>query len=148
MNDRRKTVARRLTRLHALIVTIFTAALLVCAFAAPLSAQEKRPQTAGVDNSKMGPYRALAQLAYAASQKGDHATAATLAKILERTWDKAEDYGGDTALSKTNNAIYEQIDKAMDQFISLFLDHPSAAPDAAKLKVAYSLYLEKLKLAD
>ncbi len=149
MNDRRKTVARRSICLHALIVTIFTAALLVCTLAAPLSAQEKRtPQTAGVDNSKMGPYRALAQLAYAASQKGDHATAATLAKILERTWDKAEDYGGDTALSKTNNAIYEQIDKAMDQFISLFLDHPSAAPDAAKLKVAYNLYLEKLKLAD
>jgi hypothetical protein len=148
MNDRRKTVARRSICLHALIVTSFTAALLACAVAAPLSAQEKRPQTAGVDNSKMGPYRALAQLAYAASQKGDHATAATLAKILERTWDKAEDYGGDTALSKTNHAIYEQIDKAMDQFISLFLDHPSAAPDAAKLKVAYNLYLEKLKLAD
>jgi len=141
-------VARRSIRLHALFVTIFTAALLACAVTAPLFAQEKRPQTAGVDNSKMGPYRALAQLAYAASQKGDHATAATLAKILERTWDKAEDYGGDTALSKTNNAIYEQIDKAMDQFISLFLDHPSAAPDAAKLKVAYNLYLEKLKLAD
>ncbi len=141
-------MARRLTRLHALFVTIFTAALLACAVTAPLSAQEKRPQTAGVDNSKMGPYRALAQLAYTASQKGDHASAAMLAKILERTWDKAEDYGGDTALSKTNHAIYEQIDKAMDQFISQFLDHPSAAPDGAKLKVAYNLYLEKLKLAD
>jgi len=42
----------------------------------------------------MGPYRALAQLAYAASQKGDNALAAKLARILERTWDKAEDYGG------------------------------------------------------
>jgi hypothetical protein len=148
MNDRRMTVARRLKCLHALILTGFTAALLVCTFAAPLSAQEKRPQTAGVDNSKMGPYRALAQLAYAASQKGDHASAAMLAKILERTWDKAEDYGGDTALSRTNHDVFEQIDKAMDQFISMFLDHPSAAPDAAKLKAAYNLYLEKLKLAD
>ena len=106
------------------------------------------PQTAGVDNSKMGPYRALAQLAYATSQKGDHAGAATLAKILERTWDKAEDYGGDTALSKTNHALFEQIDKAMDQFISLLLDHPTSAPDPAKLKSTYSQYLEKLKLAD
>jgi len=142
-------VARRSIRLHELIVTIFTAVLLVCGSAARLSAQEKRvAQTAGVDNSKMGPYRALAQLAYAASQKGDHASAATLAKILERMWDKAEDYGGDTALSKTNHAVYEQIDKAMDQFISVFLEHPSAAPDAAKLKVAYGYYLEKLKLAD
>jgi hypothetical protein len=128
-----------------LVVTLFTAALLVCSLAAPLYAQEKRaPQSAGVDNTKMGPYRALAQLAYAASQKGDYGGAATLAKILERTWDKAEDYGGDTALSKTNHAIYEQIDKAMDQFIA----HPSSAPDAAKLKAAYTLYLEKLKLAD
>ena len=126
-----------------------TAAFLVCSLATPLSAQEKRaPQTAGVDNTKMGPYRALAQLAYGASQKGDHASAATLAKVLERTWDKAEDYGGDTALSKTNHALFEQIDKAMDQFISLFLDHPTSAPDATKLKSAYTQYLEKLKQAD
>jgi hypothetical protein len=142
-------VAPRSIRFCSLVVTLFTAALLVRSLAAPLYAQEKRaPQSAGVDNTKMGPYRALAQLAYAASQKGDYAGAATLAKILERTWDKAEDYGGDTALSKTNHAIYEQVDKAMDQFIALFLDHPSSAPDAAKLKAAYTLYLEKLKLAD
>ena len=136
-------------RFQTLAATCFAVALLTCVLAAPLSAQEKRaPQTAGVDNTKMGPYRALAQLAYAASQKGDHAGAATLAKILERAWDKAEDYGGDTALSKTNHALFEQIDKAMDQFISLFFDHPAAGPDPAKLKSAYSQYLEKLKLAD
>jgi hypothetical protein len=142
-------VSRRSMRLHAPMRIVFGTALLVCTIAAPLRAQEKRaPQTAGVDNTKMGPYRALAQLAYAASQKGDHAGAATLAKVLERTWDKAEDYGGDTALSKTNHALFEQIDKAMDQFISLFLDHPTSAPDSAKVKAAYAQYLEKLKLAD
>jgi hypothetical protein len=55
------------------------------------AAQERHfPQTAGVDDSKMGPYRALAQLAFAASQKGDNALAAKLARILERDWDKAE----------------------------------------------------------
>ena len=113
------------------------------------AAQERKvPQTVGVDNSKMGPYRALAQLAYAASQKGDNATAAMLAKILERTWDKAEDYGGDTALSKTNHALFEEIDKAMDQFGNILIEHPSSAPDQAKLKAAYTSYLEKLKLAD
>ena len=112
-------------------------------------AQERKvPQTAGVENNKMGPYRALAQLAFAMSQKGDNATAAMLAKILERTWDKAEDYGGDTALSKTNHALFEEIDKAMDQFGSLLIEHPNAAPDQAKLKAAYAIYLEKLKLAD
>jgi hypothetical protein len=124
-------------------------ALLFCFLATPLCAQERRaPQNAGVDKTKMGPYRALAQLAYAASQKGDYANAATLAVILERTWDKAEDYGGDTALSKTNHALFDQIDKAMDSFIAVFLEHPTSAPDAAKVKTVYTLYLEKLKLAD
>jgi hypothetical protein len=124
--------------------------LLSLAFLALSAAAQERkvPQTVGVDNSKMGPYRALAQLAYAASQKGDNATAAMLAKILERTWDKAEDYGGDTALSKTNHALFEEIDKAMDQFGNLLIEHPNSAPDQAKLKAAYSNYLEKLRLAD
>jgi hypothetical protein len=136
-------------RFHALAVTACATALLVCFLATPLFAQERRaPQNAGVDKTKMGPYRALAQLAYAASQKGDYANAATLAVILERTWDKAEDYGGDTALSKTNHALFDQIDKAMDLFIAVFLEHPTSAPDAAKLKAVYTLYLEKLKLAD
>jgi hypothetical protein len=112
-------------------------------------AQEKHsPRTAGVDDTKMGPYRALAQLAVAASQRSDNATAAELARILERTWDKAEDYGGDTALSKTNHALFDQIDKAMDQFIAILIEHPNASPDSAKLKALYANYLEKLKLAD
>jgi hypothetical protein len=114
-----------------------------------LRAQEKHsPRTAGVDDTKMGPYRALAQLAVAASQKGDNATAAELARILERTWDKAEDYGGDTALSKTNRALFDQIDKAMDQFIAILIEHANSAPDSAKVKAAYNSYLGKLKLAD
>lgn len=125
-----------------------------CAFAVSLlgvhsySQERKVPQTVGVDNSKMGPYRALAQMAYAASQKGDNAGAAMLAKVLERTWDKAEDYGGDTALSKTNHALFEEVDKAMDAFVNLLIDHPNSAPDQAKLKVVYTAYIEKLKQAD
>jgi lactam utilization protein B len=126
------------------VVLVLTASSL-----STLAAQEKRvSQTSGVDNSKMGPYRALAQLALAASQRGDIATAAELARILERTWDKAEDYGGDTALSKTNHALFEQIDKAMDQFINLLTEHATSAPDGAKVKTAYNVYMEKLKLAD
>jgi hypothetical protein len=112
-------------------------------------AQEKRfPQTAGVDDSKMGPYRALAQLTFAASQKGDTALAAKLGRILERTWDKSEDYGGETALSKTNRTLFDEIDKAMDHFISPLIAHPKESPDAAAVKAAYNLYLEKLKQAD
>jgi len=134
---------------RSLVRLAFLVLLALVVFPGTSHAQEhKTPQTAGVDNNKMGPYRALAQLAYAASQKGDNATAATLAKVLERTWDKAEDYGGDTALSKTNHALFADVDKAMDQFVNLLVDHPAATPDAAKLKAAYTNYLDKLKLAD
>ena len=132
-----------------LIILLFTVFLTCLVPTFDSRAQEKHfPQTAGVDDSKMGAYRALGQLIYAASQKGDNAGAARLARILERTWDKAEDYGGETALSKTNHALYEEIDKAMDHFISPLVAHPSAAPDAAALKAAYNGYLEKLKQAD
>ena len=116
-------------------------------FALPQAAK-RSPQTAGVDDTKMGPYRALAQLTFAAFQKNDAATAAELAKVLERVWDKAEDYGGDTALSKTNRKVFDEIDKAMDQFITPLVEYKSKAPDAAKVKAAYNAYLEKLALAD
>jgi len=129
---------------------LLVAALLALGSAgAPVSwAQQKHaPQTAGVDDTKMGPYRALAQPAYAAIQKGDTATAAKLARILERNWDKAEDYGGDTALSKTNHDLFEQIDKAMDIFINL-VQKSTATPDMSAIKAAYNAYLDKLKMAD
>jgi len=122
--------------------------VLALLFVNSAAAQTKAPQTAGVDNTKMGPYRALATLAFNASLKGDNATAATLAKILERTWDKSEDYGGDTALSKNNKKLFDDIDKAMDQFVSLLVDHPTSAPDPARLRAAFTNYLDKLKAGD
>jgi hypothetical protein len=133
---------------HVLLISIVV--LLSCTVPKfSTRAQEKHfPQTAGVDDSKMGPYRALAQLSYAASQKGDNAVAAKLARILERNWDKAEDYGGETALSKTNHALFNDIDKAMDRFISPLVAHPTSAPDTAMLKAAYNAYLERLQQAD
>jgi hypothetical protein len=90
----------------------------------------------------MGAYRALAQLAFSASPKGDNVMAAKLGRILERTWDKAEDDRGETALSKTNPPLY------MDRFISRLVTHPAATPDAAAVKAAYNFYIEKLKLTD
>jgi hypothetical protein len=113
------------------------------------AAQEKKvPQTAGVDNTKMGAYRAIAQHAYVEFQKGDAAAAAQLARSLERVWDKGEDYGGDTALKKTHPDLFEQIDKAMDDFVLPLMDYKNKPPDPARIKAAYNAYLEKLKLAD
>jgi hypothetical protein len=140
----------RSTGISALNFVKFFLSVLALAllFANSAAAQTKSPQTAGVDNTKMGPYRALATLAFNASQKGDNATAATLAKILERTWDKSEDYGGDTALSKTNKKLFDELDKAMDQFVSLLVEHSASAPDAARLRATYTNYIDKLKEAD
>jgi hypothetical protein len=96
----------------------------------------------------MGAYRAIAQIAYVEFQKGDAAVAAQLAHSLERVWDKAEDYGGDTALKKTHPDLFEQIDRAMDDFILPLMDYKTKPPDPARIKAAYNAYLEKLKLAD
>jgi hypothetical protein len=123
--------------------------LFACAAAAPAPAQEKKvAQKNGVDISKMGAYRALAQHMYADFQKGDLTAAAELGTILERLWDKAEEYGGDTALAKTNRQLFDEIDKAMDQFITPITESKGKSPDPARVKAAFNAYLEKLKLAD
>ena len=136
-------------RTTAAIFAILVAWFMGMAGFSPASAQEKKvPQTAGVDNTKMGAYRAIAQHAYVEFQKGDVAAAAQLARSLERVWDKGEDYGGDTALKKTHPDLFEQIDKAMDDFVLPLMDYKTKAPDPARIKAAFNAYLEKLKLAD
>ena len=113
------------------------------------AAQDKKTtQTAGVDNTKMGAYRALAQLSFQAFQKGDTATAAELARILERTWDNGEERGGEQCLIKTNKGLFEEIDKAMDGFIKPILQYATKVPDPAAVQAAYNDFLEKLKQAD
>jgi hypothetical protein len=96
----------------------------------------------------MGAYRALAQMSFAAFQKGDNATAAELARVLERTWDAAEEGGGDRSLGKTNKDLFEQIDHAMDVFIKPVMHYAAKAPDPAAVQGAYNDFLEKLKQAD
>jgi hypothetical protein len=62
-------------------------AFLFAGAAGPAIAQEKKVgQISGVDNSKMGAYRALAQQIYADFQKGDIAAAAEMGRVLERVW--------------------------------------------------------------
>lgn len=131
-------------------ILVMAAAMVFAAMSVSgVRAQEKKvPQSAGVDNSKMGPYRALAQHTFAEFQKGDSVAAAQLARVLERVWDKGEDYGGDTALKKTHPDLFDEIDKAMDDFITPLTDYKTKTPDPAKVKAAYNAYLEKLKLAD
>jgi DNA-binding beta-propeller fold protein YncE len=114
-------------------------------------AQIKIPkQSFGVDNTKMGTYRALAELALQAFQKGDNASAQKLARILERCWDRAEgDGGGDPrALEMINKHLFAQIDDAMDHFVEPLEGYQEKAPDSAKLQAAYDEYLEHLEMGD
>jgi hypothetical protein len=71
------------------------------------------PRPPGWTTPKWVRIGALAQLSFQAFQKGDNATAAELARILERTWDAAEEGGGDRTLANTNKDLFEQIDRAM-----------------------------------
>ena len=131
------------------LLVLLASFLVIFAAAASSPAQEKKvAQMNGVDNLRMGAYRALAQHIYSDFQKGDLAAAAELGRVLERVWDKAEEYGGDTALAKTNRQLFDEIDKAMDQFITPLTEAKGKTPDAAKIKPAFNLYLEKLKKAD
>jgi len=127
---------------------LFAASLAFGAAGASPAQEKKVPQQNGVDNSKMGAYRALAEHAYVEFQQGNLPAAAALCRALERVWDKAEEYGGDTALARTNRRLFDEIDKAMDQFISPITEAKGKGPDAAKVKAAYNNYMEKLKLAD
>ncbi len=127
------------------LLALVVAALTFFAATAPVVAQEKK---VAQKNSKMGAYRALAQHMYADFQKGDLAAAAELGTILERLWDKAEEYGGDTALAKTNRKVFDEIDKAMDLFITPITEAKGKPPDPARVKAAFNVYMEKLRLAD
>jgi hypothetical protein len=105
-------------------------------------------QTAGVDDTKMGAYRALAQLAHQDFQKGNLALAAEHARILERSWDQAEGGGGDKSLAKSNNNLFVEIDRAMDVFIKPIMNYANKSPEAASVEAAYRDLMERLNQAD
>jgi hypothetical protein len=80
--------------------------LVACAVVSCTGQETKVTQSAGVDNTRMGSYRALAQLSFQAYQKGDNATAAELARILERTWDQGEWHNtSDGSYCKANRTV-------------------------------------------
>lgn len=124
-------------------------ALLCCAIAPCFARETKITQTAGVDNTTMGAYRALAQLSFAAFQRADNATAAELARILERTWDQGEwKNSSDGSYCKANRSVCQAVDHALDKFIGPLINYAMKVPDPADVKAAYNDFLDKLKLAD
>lgn len=118
----------------------------VVALTAPVWAQDaqakKVTQTAGVNNTKMGAYEALAEMSLRAFQKGDIANSAELARILEKTWDRGE--SGERAAGKPNADLYNQIDKTMDGFIEPILQYNPVRPSKADSENAYKSALAQL----
>jgi hypothetical protein len=121
-------------------------ALVACAVVSCTGQETKVTQTAGVDNTRMGSYRALAQLSFKAFQKGDNTTAAELARILERTWDQGEWKNlSEGSFCKKNQTVCQPIDRALDEFIGPLTNYSQKAPDPAIVRAAYTDFLDKLK---
>src|SRR5580704_3114980 len=111
--------------------------------------QDQKPYAiAGVENTRMGAYRALAQVSLEAFKGGDKALAAKLARILERTWDRAEEATCNSTLHTTNPTLFQEIDQAMDLFIRPIIAYEKTTTDPAKVEAAYDEYIRKLKLGD
>jgi hypothetical protein len=100
-----------------------------------------------LQTTKMGTYQTLAQLAFQSFKKGDLETAATLGRVLDRTWDQIEE-NGEQGLNKTNPKLFEEIDQAMDLFVKPVIRYDKKAPDPTSVESAYKSYLDKLKAAD
>jgi hypothetical protein len=135
-------------RLKQLLIVIGAGLTMASAATLSVPAERAATQVAGVDNSRMGAYRALAHLSFQAFKNGDAATAAELARILERTWDAAEEGGGPRSLEVTNKDSFEQIDEAMDTFIKPLIHYTTKVPDPLAVKRAYEDFLSKLKQGD
>jgi hypothetical protein len=102
----------------------------------------------GVDRTRLGAYRALAQAAFEALQKGDRPGAVRLARILVVTWGRAEEHGGEDSLIKKDPALFQQVDKAMNAYWKLLKDSVNVAPEMGAVQNAYNTYEENLRLAD
>ena len=107
-----------------------------------IAAREIKPtaaMTLSVQDDNMTPYRNLAAATLTAFKANDLATARKKAKELESAWDKNE-----KALQESSRSVWDQIDKAMDDFIKPL---SAKAPDAAKVQATYDAFIAKLQLA-
>jgi hypothetical protein len=90
-------------------------------------------------DDNMTPYRKLAADTLTAFKAHDLTTARKKAKELETAWDKNE-----KALEKKSPDVWNQIDKAMDDFIKPLA---GKAPDAGTVQTTYDAFIAKLQLA-
>lgn len=112
-------------------------------------AQEKLPAVGGVDDSTMGPYRALAEMGYSAFQKGQFADATKILRVLEMVWNRDE-------VKKEQTSIdYQQIHRSMLGLMMVIANRELAPPNEPiseegqkEAERAYRQYLEDLGKID
>ena len=120
----------------ALFVSVGVCGTTATLASAPFVAQSTAAQMA---DDNMTPYRKLAADTLTAFKANDLATARKKAKELETAWDKNE-----KALQKKSPDVWNQIDKAMDDFIKPLA---GKTPDAAKVQATYDAFIAKLQMA-
>lgn len=128
---------KKILRKWSRACSLFGALALSLAAASGLHAEPAQPKIV-LEASYAGPFKALAQLAFAAFTKGDLPSAELNARILEKCWDRCEVH-----LKKTDMAKWQTIDGAMDAFISPLISHDSTSPD--DVKKGYEAYLASLQ---
>jgi YVTN family beta-propeller protein len=90
--------------------------------------------------SRMERYRTLARSALEAALARDFTAAARASRTLEQEFD-----AGEVALRQRSPQVWEDIDRAMDEFIMPLMRTGTGTVDAAKLQMAYDSFLAKLK---
>jgi hypothetical protein len=118
--------------------------------------QPTRTIPLNVYNTKMAPFRDLAELSFGSWKNRDYATAATLAKLLHKFWDATGGDVGEETKTPMNPEMFKKIDSAMASFIEPIVGYgealthgrPPILPDEQKLELEYKNYLEVLKSGD
>ena len=123
----------------AMLTTLTVAGPIAIGAQEPNPMNAPPPTAAAARDDNMTPYRNLAADTLKAFKANDLPAARKKAKELETAWDKNE-----KALQKKSRDIWDQIDKAMDDFVKPL---SGKAPDAAKVQESYDAFIAKLDLA-
>jgi hypothetical protein len=139
------------------VAVLLAVLILVVTTAHGLAVQKAESQVPlNVHDTKMAPFRAMAQLTFEAFKKKDYRAAATLAKLLEVFWDATKGDASEQKSGRMSDELFSKIDGAMDAFVNpiagygrgLTHNQPVAVPDAVNVETAYKEYLSTLKLGD
>lgn len=102
-----------------------------------------------VDHTKMGVYRALANVTNALVKKGDWEDAGMTSEILGHLWDaNRTEWIRNFKDPRRGPEAWREIDKAMDLFILPIERYRAGKPELPDVEKAYRSYLETMKVGN